>query len=383
MHPITGPQDTRQRDPRGAWYRYRRSYRQRKPYNLPLPFVSQGGRTLKATNAVGVYDTTAYGATCNPAWCRAGFPNAEGSDGTRQFLSAISSTRSIARERFNSKLRDTAEIGAAVAQYGQSVDMIANRALQIYRFTKALRRFDFPGAARELNHAVYGKDGAYYRRTMRGNFHRMNLRRESRAFASNFLEYSFGWAPLVSDVSSAVDILGSPQRGTKKVTARARANDTFTGSTNNGTPWAPVIMIGQHQFTIAVICEAEVEVTNPNLSLASQLGFVNPVSIAWEVMPFSFVIDYFVNVQSYLENYTSLFGLGLTNVWSTTYVKDICDLSQTWWDGRPGNYVTSDYYRVERSNSLPEVTLRQKQFALPLGRALTSVSLLTSLGIKR
>jgi len=155
MHPITGPQGTLQRDPRGAWYKYRKSYRQRKPYNLPLPFVSQGSRILKATE--GFHDTVVFGAGYTPSWCRAGFPNEESADGTSQFLSAISGTQSAARERFNSKLRDTAEIGAAVAQYGQSVDMISNRALQIYRFTKALRRFDFPGAARELIARYTGK----------------------------------------------------------------------------------------------------------------------------------------------------------------------------------------------------------------------------------
>jgi len=381
MNPITGPHDQLLGDGRN-WYKYRRSYRQRKPYNLPLPFDSYGGRTLRADNAVGFYDTTAWGATCNPAWCRAGFPNAEGSDGTKQFLSAISDTQSIARERFNSRLRDTAEMGAALAQFDQAADMVSNRALQLFRFARALRRFDFPSAGRELNRVVYGKDGAYYAR-VRGAPKRLNLRRDSRAFASNCLEYSFGWAPMVSDVTSAVDVLGNPQRGTRNVRAGARSNGTFVGTAENGRPWASVKMRGEHAYQVSVTCSADVEVVNPNISLAAQLGFVNPVSVAWEIVPFSFVLDYFVNVQSYLENYSSLFGLQLSNVWSTTYATDVCNLSQTWWDGRPSNYVTSDYHRTTRTNSLPDVKLRQKQFTLPIGRALTSVSLLTSLGIKR
>lgn len=380
MIPITGPHGHLRsgRD----WYTYRSSYRQRKPYNLPLPFDSKGYRTLKASNAEDFHDTIIFGAGYSPAWTRAGFPGEERGDGTYQFSSAISDTQSIARERFNSRLRDTAEMGAALAQYRQAADMVSNRALQLYRFTRALRRFDFPSAARELNRIVYGKDGRYYAR-IKGSHRGLNLRRDSRSFASNFLEFSFGWAPLVSDIAGAVNILDSPQRGTRNVRASARTNDTFVRSRNNWYSFEPVIMTGQHAYQVSVTCSADVEVLNPNISLAAQMGFVNPLSVVWEIVPFSFVVDYFANVQSYLENYSSLFGLQLSNIWSTTYVKDVCDLSQTWWDGRPGNYVTSSYYRTTRTNSLPDVKLRQKQFSLPIGRALTSVSLLTSLGIKR
>lgn len=378
MIPITGPHDRLQSG--HDWYKYRRSYRQRKPYNLPLPFDSKGYRTLKATK--DFHDTVIFGAGYYPTWCRAGFPGDGESDGAKQFTSAISNTQSIARERFNSKLRDTAEMGAALAEFSQAASMVSSRALQLYRFTKALRRFDFPSAGRELNRAVYGKDGRYYAR-VGGSPKRLKLRRDSRAFASNYLEYSFGWAPLVSDITSAMDVLASPQRGTRNVRARAQSNDTLVRSQNNWYPFQPVIMRGEHAYQVSVTCSADVEVLNPNISLAAQLGFVNPVSVGWEIVPFSFVVDYFVNVQSYLENYSSLFGLQLSNVWSTTYVRDVCNLSETWWDGRPGSYAASDYYRTTRTNSLPDVKLRQKQFTLPIGRALTSVSLLVSLGIKR
>lgn len=378
MIPVTGPHDRLQKG--RDWYKYRRSYRQRKPYNLPLPFDSYGYRTLKASE--DFHDTIIFGAGYYPAWCRAGFPSDGESDGAKQFLSAISDTQSIARERFNSKLRDTAEMGAALAQYGLAVDMVSNRALQLYRFAKALRRFDFPSAGRELNRIVYGKDERYYARTLRG-IKGLNLRRDSRSFASNYLEYSFGWAPLVSDIASAINILDSPRRGTRNVRASAQSDDTLVRSVNTNYSFEPVILRGEHAYQIGVTCNADVEVLNPNISLAAQLGFVNPVSVVWEIVPFSFVVDYFVNVQSYLENYSSLFGLQLSNIWSTTYVRDKCNLSETWWDGRPGRYAASSFYRTTRTNSLPDVKLRQKQFTLPIGRALTSVSLLTSLGIKR
>lgn len=382
MTPITGPFDRLQSDQKGTFYKYRRSYRQKKPYNLPLPFDSYGGKTLKASNADDWYGTTAWGATCNPAWMRAGFPNGEGAEGTKQFLQLIQSTQSTCRERFNSKLRSSAEMGAALYEARKSVDMITNRAGQLLRFARALRRFDFVGAGREIGQVVYQKERQYYRRTNRGP-KPLRLRRNARAFGANYLEYAFGWAPLVGDIGNSIEIIGSPDVGHVNLRARANSADSYANQVNTYYPWAPVIDAASHKTNVIVTCKANVKVVNPNVALAAQLGLVNPVAIGWEVVPFSFIVDYFVNVQSYLENYTSTLGLELSDVSSTTYVTDVCTATQSWWDGRPGRVCVSDYYRHTRTNSLPEVSLRFKKVTLPVGRALTSISLLLSLGINK
>lgn len=385
MTPITGPYDRVINGQNGKSYKYRRSYRQRKPYGLPLPFDSHGRNILKKSNASGFYDTTALGATCNPAWMQAGFPNGETAEGTKEFLRAISITESTARERFNSKLRDQAEIGASLAQAKQSVDMIQKRSQEIFHFARALKRFDFVRAGQLLGQVVYGKERQYYRQTPQGP-KPLRLRRNARAFSSNFLEYSFGWAPLVGDIGSAIDIIGSPNVGNVDIRGGAKTVDTYSKRVYAGAyQGQQAHMSGSHKFTVIATCRANVKVANPNTSLAAQLGLVNPATVLWEIVPFSFVVDYFVNVQSYLENYTSTLGLELSNVQSTTYVKDHCTGIQTWTGSLnfPANLVVSDYYRHTRKNSLPEVKLRLKEVTLPIGRALTSISLLVSLGIKK
>lgn len=380
MTPITGPFDRLISDPNGKSYKYQRWYRQKKPYGLPLPFISHGRRILKEVDAEL---STGYGATCNPAWMLAGFPNGETADGTKQFLRAISDTESIARERFNSKLRSQAELGAALGEARQSIDMISKRSQQLFQFTRALRRFDFVQAGRILGVTVYVKKRRYYRQTPRGP-KPLQLRRKARAYSSNFLEYSFGWAPLIGDIGSAIDILGSPNVGNVNVIGRARTTDSLDRRVYAGSYLGQTAhMNAFHLFDVVATCKANVRVSNPNTSLAAQLGLVNPAAVLWELVPFSFVADYFVNVQSYLENYTSTLGLELSNVQSSTYVKDRCTFNQTWSGNFPHNLVESDFYSHTRRNSLPEVKLRLKEVTLPLGRALTSISLLVSLGIKK
>jgi hypothetical protein len=40
---------------------------------------------------------------------------------------------------------------------------------------------------------------------------------------------------------------------------------------------------------------------NPLLALFSQTGFTNPINLLWELIPFSFVADWFLPIGSYLE----------------------------------------------------------------------------------
>lgn len=290
--------------------------------------------------------------------------------------------QSICRERLNEKLRDKAAIGVALAESRSAVDMISKRSLQLYDFTRKLRRFDFKGAGRALGVSVYGKKGAY-RVNRSGRSRPINLRDNSHAYADNFLEYWFGWAPMIGDIHDAAGILSEPFTGADKVEARAKLTDTYSNRVNTFYPWAPVYDSASHSMSAVCKASCRVNVSNPNLNLASQMGLTNPALIAWELVPFSFVVDYFVNVSDYLGNFDSLLGLDITAQQSTLFLKDTCNTTQTWWDNRYYRSCTSEFYYVNRGTSLPEVTLRTKQVTLPIGRALSSIALLITLGLKR
>lgn len=59
-------------------------------------------------------------------------------------------------------------------------------------------------------------------------------------------------------------------------------------------------------------------VSNPILRDLQQLGLVNPVSIAWEVTPWSFVVDWFVGVGNFIELQTATAGLSFVDGYTTT-----------------------------------------------------------------
>lgn len=59
------------------------------------------------------------------------------------------------------------------------------------------------------------------------------------------------------------------------------------------------------------IVRLKCRVVNPRFHELQQLGVTNPALFAWEVIPFSFVFDWFVGVGDYLEGLTALHGIEL------------------------------------------------------------------------
>jgi hypothetical protein len=59
------------------------------------------------------------------------------------------------------------------------------------------------------------------------------------------------------------------------------------------------------------------------ISLLSNLGLINPLSVAWEVVPFSFVIDWFIPVNKWLNSLTADAGLELLDLSETIKVSSV------------------------------------------------------------
>lgn len=62
-------------------------------------------------------------------------------------------------------------------------------------------------------------------------------------------------------------------------------------------------------------------VENPNLHRATTLGLTNPAAIAWELVPFSFVVDWFIPIGNFLNSWTDFLGLRFEDSYNTRYVK--------------------------------------------------------------
>jgi hypothetical protein len=294
-----------------------------------------------------------------------------------------------AYERLMEHLKgDSVALGNALGEWRSSVDMIARRAITIRKAFKKLRAGDPFGAIqaltipgdtkRKLRETLVRKD---YVRPGRKRGH-MRVRRDKfvsqeHYLSSMWLELHFGFTPLMGDIHDSIKTLSEPVRNPVKIWGSgSEAVNVWYHSTSNGT----VTRTGS--IVIRVRSGCEVTINNPNLFLANRMGLINPLGIAWELTPFSFVVDWFTNVGQMVESLTDWAGVTPSKGYTTT----ICDGKGSYYDISAGGTLNQSYdcvhYEFQR-----KATVVSPQWAIrnPLGgwkRAATQVSLLVQLFIK-
>lgn len=297
--PITGPTTTvfyhyGPTTPGGfipAWGRTAKTkYKQKPPFNLPLTYQSNDRRILdftcgtanlnryvQYTNTLDVVHSQAYTWAYNRAYAE-----------------------------LQESLGPAAELAVSLAERRQALDMMSQRLVQMGRFTSAILRGRWYNAADALG---------LTRAQLRG----MNLRRGSEHAANNYLEFHFGWSPLVNDIFAATQVLQKP---VPDIRASGKGRFVVAQSIvkNGGSYWT-IDTLGPGSVSYRLQCD--IGVTNPNLWLANRMGLVNPAALAWELVPFSFVLDWFVNISDFLGGFTDFWGLSVKNPQMTRKVRSI------------------------------------------------------------
>jgi hypothetical protein len=199
-----------------------------------------------------------------------------------------------AYEKLKANLGEASATMVNLAERKQSIDMIAGRGLQLLRFTNHLRKLQFEAAARDLDLLAPPR--------------KLLKKPGQKALAKNWLEYHFGWEPLVKDIGNSVDLLQRPiPKG--KIVGTSNRTDKDVYRFDGGDTRRVDHITTKTQFKLG----AQIDVTNPNLFLANQMGFVNPLTVAWELVPFSFVVDWFVNVSDFLSSCSDFVGVDVSH----------------------------------------------------------------------
>jgi hypothetical protein len=257
-------------------------------------------------------------------------------------------------EKFRNAVGERAEWLVNLQERNQAIDMITRRSLQLLNLATAVFRRNW----KEVNRHLSVPKGFVPK---------------AKSAGGAWLEYHFGWEPMIQDVYTGIDILQRPIKD-REVFGIGKSHD----SPFDRTTLTNYYTTSEYTLTVFARVAAMVECDNPNLWRANQLGLVNPASIAWEMVPFSFVVDWFVPVSQFLNSYTEFLGLKVTRQYTSTLSRELIDYQLVpKVGGIPYGHAVNGSVSMNRVLSLPASSLRPPSLrTLSLTRAATAISLL-------
>lgn len=148
-----------------------------------------------------------------------------------------------------------------------------------------------------------------------------------KAFASTWLAYQYGVKPLISDVNSILAALDAE----KAIQFDEIAVSTTTTSEKFSYQSYKKAFVDDIDVVKSVTVKYKVcmRVDSPGVRVLSELGMTNPLSITWELIPFSFVADWFVKIGEYLDRTHAIDGMSVVYLQKTTVVKQTSSCKRT------------------------------------------------------
>jgi hypothetical protein len=199
-------------------------------------------------------------------------------------------TRNKAIDKVKDMKVNLAQLIAERRQVEKSITDVVNR---LSRAVRAMKRRDIKAVQRELGYAGGPK-------------------KLSGRLAQDWLAWQYGWKPLLGDVKGLAEHFARRELGRKiKIYAKYKAQVTSAGRTGFGNVLG---FIGAAKYTYGPVTTSSTTVLEFRLMSefaqeGEALGLHDPLLLAWELLPYSFVIDWFLPIGDFLSRWNYADGL--------------------------------------------------------------------------
>lgn len=264
----------------------------------------------------------------------------------------------------------SSDLLTSVLEWNSSLRMITARATQLASAFKALRRFDLPLMAKEL-----AMPPEAIRRAERRGW------KDSQTPTSMWLEYWMGWAPAIGDIYNAVDVLQRPPPSPHfSVGVNVQRKESLVIGSPSGSSYSLKTVRVDGSYA----AYGDVQITNRNLFIANQLGLVNPALSLYRAIPFSWLVDWAINLDQVISSLNAFAGLSFSRTGTALMYE--ANVSYAGWSTQNAGTsnakkiyfsdVASSRFKSRTPQILPTPRLSVQLPRLSLTRAATAVSLL-------
>lgn len=213
------------------------------------------------------------------------------------------------------KLKDSkVNLLQVFAERKMTADLIGSTATRIGNAIMHVRRGNLVAAASALKTSVSRKQLARFNSEYR------QTRNGGNAIARSWLELQYGWRPLIQDVYGSAEFLAAKQSHEVREQVKSKMSMNREESTKSFGTYDPRVRnidISRYRYDVSV--GVWFQTTNASLATVKEAGLLNPALIAWELTPWSFVVDWFVPVGSYLSSFDATVGLSFSKGYRTRF----------------------------------------------------------------
>lgn len=189
----------------------------------------------------------------------------------------------------------------SLAEAKKTIIGLADIMKRVYKIYRAIARLDAKALSRELS---------------------------PKELANRYMEYRYGLRPLVFDAKSLINAFNTIRFDKKprssfyarvQESGTSQSNHTFV--VNNWSTFDYTKTISRN-VTVSAGVLTDIEILS-NLQI---LGVDKIFESAWELIPFSFILDWFFNIGTTLAAWTPNYGIRDRASWVTVDIIDVCSL---------------------------------------------------------
>lgn len=236
--------------------------------------------------------------------------------------------------------------GETLVEFGETVGLLNSTLSRLIRGFTALRDGRLGRAADLLNH-----------QPKKGVIERLP---PSKRLAKGYLEYQFGWVPLIGDVYNAI-----------KAFTNGLTSEGDTVSKRSGRLYKGALSSEAVEAGVEARASVRGVVKNQLVRNFNELGLLNPLLMAWNKVPFSFIADWFLPASTVLGAMTASAGLSCYDQSTLRVYGSVTPTSGGDW------YRETTWNRRRVSGVMAWQPARS--ISLSLGQATTSIALLRAL----
>lgn len=269
---------------------------------------------------------------------------------------------------FNSKLADQkVDVLTTLAEAKSTVQMVANAAEDLFKFYRAVRKADVKSVKKLLKK----------RQIKRA----VSRKWKNKTAENRWLELQYGWSPLVGDIATALrEVLC---KSTKPPAPIIKVVQSTLLDSNKYNTRERDINVDKFFGIYKTACYYTVNSTGMRAAAQWNLGN-NPLLTAWELVPYSFVVDWFIPIGNFLSQFSASHGLQFVSGTSVTYIK--YSANRSYYHNRSAypngarfeNLISQEYFSVRREvHSSSPIGFPVFENGLGVKRALNALALIT------